>query len=253
MKRWRGLIRKEWVLMRWGIVSFVLAFSVFVFLAYFHAFPRLMETIVVDIQSTMVFGFILHVLASVSWFLNSLNKEMKRPDIWLHSPTSMWRLVGAKVVFITLVIGCSVLLCGTIVGVSYYMEDGITSIVDGLALFFSAGVVILLNAIYVMAVVFFFWSIYQVFRSRIDWFFSIIIMFVVFIIWAYAWGMVWFTDVFQTVKEIGPLNGTMPMMEINYIVPGVAILTIGNLVLHGAMTVIYFIIGSTLFEKKVRL
>ena len=40
-------------------------------------------------------------------------------------------------------------------------------LVDDLFLYLSVGVVILLNAIYVMALVFFFWSIYQVFRSRI--------------------------------------------------------------------------------------
>ncbi|WP_342507389.1 hypothetical protein [Sporosarcina sp. FSL K6-2383] len=241
MKRWGGLVRKEWVLMRWGIVSFVLAFSAFIFLAYFHAFQGVLETIVGDIQNTMVFIFLLHMLAAVSWFLDSLNKEMKRPDIWLHSPMSMWRLVGAKVLFITIIISCSYLLCGT------------ASIVDGLALFFSVGVVILLNAIYVMALVFFFWSIYQVFRSRIGWFFAVISMLVVFIVWAYAWGMIWFSSVFQTVKELGPLNGMLPVMEINYIVPGVAILTIGNLILHGVMTTIYFAVGSMLFEKKVRL
>lgn len=246
-------MRKEWALMKWGIVPLALLNSALVFLTINHAFYGVLESLTVDIKFTIGFGFLLHMIAAVTWFLDSLNKEMKRPDTWLHSPTSMWQLVGAKVVFITIFIGCSVLVSGTIVGVSYYLDGGTASIVDGLALFFSVGVVILLNAIYVMAVVFFFWSIYQVFRSRMDWFFSVIIMFVVFIIWAYAWGMVWFADVFQTVKELGPLNGTMPMMEINYIVPGVAILTIGNLVLHGAMTIIYFIVGSTLFEKKVRL
>ena len=246
-------MRKEWALMKWGIVPLTLANGALVWLTINHSFYGVLESLNVDITFTIGFGFLLHMIAAITWFLDSLNKEMKRPDIWLHSPTSMWRLVGAKVVFITMIIGCSVLLCGTIVGVAHYMGGGTGSIVDGLILLFSVAVVILLNAIYVMAVVFFFWSIYQVFRSRMDWFFSVIIMFVVFIIWAYAWGMIWFTDAFQIVKEIGPLNGAMPMMEINYIVPGVAILTIGNLVLHGVMTVIYFAVGSTLFEKKVRL
>ena len=213
----------------------------------------MLKTIVDDVENAMVFVFLLHMIAAVTWFLDSLNKEMKRLDVWLHSTASMWQLVGAKVLFIIMIIGCSLLLSGTIVGVAHYSGGGTVSSVEGAAIFLGVGVVILLNAIYVMALVFFFWSIYQVFHSRMDWFFSVLIMFVVFIIWAYAWGMIWFTDVFQTVKEIAPLNGTMPMMEINYIVPGVAILTIGNLVLHGAMTVIYFVVGSTLFEKKVRL
>ena len=76
------------------------------------------------------------MISSVSWFLDSLNKEMKRPDIWLHSPASMWQLVGAKVVFITIIIGCSVLLCGTIVGCCLLLGGGTASIVEGLAIIF---------------------------------------------------------------------------------------------------------------------
>ncbi len=246
-------MRKEWALMKWTIVSYVLAFSAFVFLACLHYFPEVLETIVVDIQSTMVFIFLLHFLAAVSWFLDSLNKEMKRPDVWLHSTASMWQLVGAKVLFITIIIGCSFLVCGTIIGVAHYSGGGTVSIIEGIALLLSVGAVILLNSIYVMALVFFFWSIYQVFRSRMDWFFSIIIMFVSFVIWAYAWGMIWFTGLFQAVKELGPLNEAITMMEPNYIVPGGAILTIGSIVLHGVMVALYFMAGSKLFEKKVRL
>ncbi|MBE1553257.1 hypothetical protein [Sporosarcina limicola] len=253
MKRWRGLVRKEWALLKWGVIPQLLLNSTIVFLIINHTFYGPLGNFDVDIKSMIVFCFLLHMISAVSWFWDSLNKEMKRLDIWLHSPTSMWQLVGAKVVFITIIIGCSFLLCGAIVGVSYYMGGGTVSIVDGLALLFSVGAVILLNAIYVMALVFFFWSIYQVFRSRMDWFFSVIIMFVLFIIWAYAWGMIWFTGVFQTVKEMGPMNGVLTMMEPNYIIPGGAILTIGSLVLHGVMTAIYFAVGSMLFEKKVRL
>lgn len=246
-------MRKEWAQMKWGIVPLALGNSAFVFLMINQAFYGVLEGLTINIQTMIVVGFLLHMIAAVAWFFDSLNKEMKRPDIWLHSPTSMWRLVVAKVAFITMIIGCSVLLCGTIVTVAYYSGGGTVSILEGVALFLSVSAVILLNAIYVMALVFFFWSIFQVFRSRINWLFSVVIMFGVFIIWAYAWGMIWFTGVFQSVKAIGPLNGMMTMMEINYIVPGGGILTAGSIILHSAMTVLYIIFGSMLFEKKVRL
>jgi hypothetical protein len=246
-------LHREWAFMKWRIVFFVLASIAIVIFDINHIFYGVPEDVATTIQTTSIFIFLIYMVAAVSWFFDSLGNEMRRPDIWLHSPASMWQLVGAKVVFITIIIGCSLLLCGTIVGIAYYMGGGTASIVDGIALLFSVGLAILLNAIYVMALVFFFWSIYQVFRSRMDWFFSVIIMFVLFIIWAYAWGMIWCTGVFQTVKELGPLNGVLTMFEPNYIVPGVAILTIGSLVLHGVMTAIYFAVGSMLFEKKVRL
>ena len=43
------------------------------------------------------------------------------------------------------------------------------------------------------------------------------------------------------------------LMLSNYIVPSGTILTIGSLVLYGMMTALYFVVGSMLFEKKVRL
>ncbi len=246
-------MRKEWALMKWGLVSFMLASIAIAFFNVSHVFYGVPEDFATTIQTTSVLCFLIHMVAAMSWFFDSLNKEMKRPDMWLHCPASMWQLVGAKVLFITIIIGCSFLLWVSIVGTAYYIGGGTASVVDAIALLLSVGVVILLNAIYVMGLVFFFWSIYQVFRSRISWLFSVVIMFVSFIIWAYVWGIIWFTEMFQTVKELGPLNGSMTMMEPNYIVPGGAILTIGSMALYGVMTAFYVGAGSMLFDKKVRL
>ena len=51
----------------------------------------------------------------------------------------------------------------------------------------------------------------------------------------------------------GPIQTMDLLMFNNYIVPSGTILTIGSLVLYGMMTVLYFVVGSMLFEKKVRL
>ncbi len=75
-----------------------------------------------------------------------------------------------------------------IAGISYFAGGGAVSVADDLFLLLTVGVVILLNAIYVMALVFFFWSIYQVFRSRIGWF-SIIVIIVLVNMWIYWMGI----------------------------------------------------------------
>ena len=57
---------------------------------------------------------------------------------------------------------------------------------DGSVLLIGIIIAILLNTIYIMALGFFFWSIYQVFHSRIGWL-SVFVTMGLFYIWAYGW------------------------------------------------------------------
>lgn len=250
-------MQKEWAQMKWRLVFFVLINSLILFWGVDHlVLGALPEGFLTSIQPMIGICFILHIIMAVTLLFDSLGKHMGRLDIWLHSPASMRQLVGVKFLLIVLTIGCSLVLCGMIAGISYFAGGGAISATDELLLLLTVGVVILLNAIYVMALVFFFWSIYQVFRSWIGWF-SIFVIIVLVNLWIYGWAVVWFTEVFQTVKAIGPMFGPIQEMGLlmftNYIVPGGTILTIGSLVLYGLLTVFYFAIGSMLFEKKVRL
>ncbi|MBO0602596.1 hypothetical protein I2483_13090 [Sporosarcina sp. E16_3] len=256
MKVWKGLLQKEWAQMKWRLAIFVLINSLFLSWGVDRVVFGLSEGFLTSIQPMIGLFFLLHVIMAVSLLFRSLGKDIRRPDIWLHSPASMQQLIGAKFLLILLATGFSLLLCGMVVGISYYVGEGAISIADNLSLWLRVGVVILLNALYVMALVFFFWSIYQVFRSWMGWF-SIVVVIISVNIWLYGWALVWFTQVFQTVKEMMPMYGPIQPMELlmlnNYIVPGGTILTIGSLVLYGMMTALYFVVGSMLFEKKVRL
>jgi len=256
MKRWKGLVRKEWAQMKWRLVIFVLITSAILFWGVDYLVYGLPEDLFASLELMIGLCFVLHLVMAVSLLFDSLGKDMGYLAIWLHSPASMRQLLGAKFLLIGLTVGCSLVVCGMIAGISYYVGGGEVSIAKNVLLFFSVGIVILLNAIYVMALVVFFWSIYQVFHSRIG-SFSIVVIIIVVNLWIVGWGFVWFTDVFQTVKEMGPMYGSIQKMDLllfnNYIVPGGTILTIGSLVLYGMLTVFYFVIGSMLFEKKVRL
>ena len=256
MKRWKGLLQKEWAQMKWRLVFFILLNSLILFWGVDHLVFGMPEGFLTSIQPMIGLCFILHLIMAVSLLLDSLGKDIGRPDIWLHSPASTRQLVGAKFLLIVLTTSCSLLVCGMIAGISYFVGNGAVSVADDLFLLLSMGVVILLNAIYVMAIFFFFWSMYQVFRSRIGWF-SIIVIIALVNMWIIGWGVVWSTKVFQLVMEIGPMYGPIKTIDLlmfsNYIVPSGTILTIGSLVLYGMMTVLYFVVGSILFEKKVRL
>ncbi|KAA0948747.1 hypothetical protein FQ087_17305 [Sporosarcina sp. ANT_H38] len=256
MEVWKGLLRKEWALMKWRLIIFVLITSAIQYLGVNRLVYGLPEDFYASIQPIIALCFMLHLAMAISLLFDGLGKEMGRPDIWLHSPASILQLVFAKISLIVITIGCSLFLCGTIAGIYNYARDGAVPVVDDLILFLGVGVVILLNAIYVMAVVFFFWSIYQVFRSRIGWF-SIVVVIALVNMWIIGWELVWSMEMVHLVTEIGPMHGSIKTVDIlmlsNYIVPGGSILTIGSLVLYGMMTVLYLVVGSILFEKKVRL
>ena len=256
MNSWIGLVQKEWTQMKWRFVFFVLISNLMLFWGVPHLVFGVPEGTFTSIEPMIAICFILHLIMAVSLLFDCLGTDIKRPDIWLHSPFPMRQLVGAKFLLVLLTVGFSLVLGGMIAGITYLMGNGVVSIWDNLFLLLGAGVVILLNAIYVMAIVFFFWSIYQVFRSRVGWL-SILIIILLVNIWLYGWGVVWFTEVFQTVKEMGPMHGSIQAIDFlmlhNYVVPGGTILTVGSLVLYGMLTVFYFVSGAMLFEKKVRL
>ena len=97
MKIWKGLLRKEWALMKWRLVFFVLITSAIQYLGVNRLVYGLPEDFYASIQPIIALCFMLHLAMAVSLLFNSLGKEMGRPDIWLHSPASVRQLVCRKV------------------------------------------------------------------------------------------------------------------------------------------------------------
>ena len=255
----KGLFKKEWVLMRREFIALIFVDIVVVGTSLQFMFIEGQDYFSSESQWLQEKLIIVHLAAGVILLYQSLNREMKRPDIWLHSPVPFWRLIGVKGLFLAYVVMLSLLLCGAIIGVSYYIGGGTFPILDGIVLLFSVSVAIVLNSIYIMALGFLFWSIYQVLRSRIGWF-SIIITIGVFYVWAFFWGILYFLELFSPIKEMGPIKLTEGLSYLAYhnyiftgLVPESAILSIGSLLLYVVMIAIYFFAGSVLFEKKVRL
>ena len=202
--------------------------------------------------------FFLHMFLGVIVLLYALGEEMKYADIWLHSPESVVKLVAAKIVIVLFAVSCSLVSCGTILGGLYLVSGGPVS-VFGAKLFFSVALAILLNSIYVMAIGLFFWSIYQVVRSRINRFWSRSVTLVLFFIWVYIVEKFQGMELFRMIKSFGPLNlpdVTFYNEDNRFMFTGIAhesvIFTVGGLLLYCTVTVALIIAGSVLFEKKVR-
>ena len=88
MKSAKGLIQKEWILLKWGILALVLVNIVIVMagpLLINRAFDLPLNTFE---NSFLISGtwFVAYLFIGVGILYTSLEKEMKQPDIWLHSP-----------------------------------------------------------------------------------------------------------------------------------------------------------------------
>lgn len=258
--RWRGLIKKEWALQKWTVIGIIATIFVITFLGISPVSAGLYnETIAKRIFSDNTW-FILHMYMGVFLLFTSLINDLKRPDIWLHSTASARRLIEAKIVFASLAVTISLLLSGTLMGISAF-KSGATW--TEMMLFGGMIFLLALNALYLMAIAFFIWSIYHVLRSRIGKY-SILVTFLFVMVSTITWAVIWTTDGIQKMIEFWPLltldvaTSAYPYLhETNFILSGLmpekALITVGSLFLYIVISLGVFIAGASLFEKKVRL
>ena len=271
MKVWKGLFKKEWAIIKWGIIALALLNIVVVLLgpsiihAVFGVPQDVFNNTLVIVETWLYFN----IFVGVGVLLTSLGHEMKRLDIWLHSPASMLRLVVAKALFATVVTGTLLLLGGGLLGISFLLSDaiGTISISNGILSVLSVLIELFLNSIVVMALGFFIWSIYQVIYSRtgnLSGFVTTSLVFLGAAMGLYlseAWGIGRaFASLFQAADKFGPVKFTdvqVFKLHYSYLFTGIApegvVFSIGSFLLGGLFTVLLFVAGSMLFEKKVRL
>lgn len=257
----RGLLAKEWAFLKWTAIALVFINLVITVLETSSVFAGLFNRNATAIISVSNTWFFLHMYLGLILLFTSLTNEMKRADIWLHSPTSVLQLVGAKIVFSVSAVTCSFLLCGAVISVLSYM-GGAGSILEMILSYISTTFVLVLNVVFLIMTGFFFWSVYQVLKSRIGRI-SIIITMILVVMSTILWAFIWFTDWFQSFREIMPivdfrmLRSDLPYFtETNFMLAGLmpedAILTVGSLLLYFVLSSVLFIGGTTLFEKNVR-
>ena len=263
----KGLLKKEWILLRWGVLTVFLLNIIVVMVAP----PIINRSFGLPLNafgnSLVISGvwFVVSMFVAVGILYASLESEMKQPDIWLHSPVPMWKLVGIKALFAIAVTAMLLVLGGILLSISYIMSDAYGTIpkVSGVLSMLSVMISIFLKAIYIMALVFMFWSLYQVWRTRSG---QLSIIFTTLIIFAGIFTgtviseLLRASKVLQAIKEFGPVKLTnVPFYneQNSYFFTGVVlegvVFTIGGLILYGGLTILYFAVGAKLFEKKVRL
>ena len=267
MKSAKGLIRKEWILLKWGILVLVLV-NIVIVMAGPPLINRAFDVPLNTFENSLIISgtwFVASLFIGVGILYTSLEKELKHPDIWLHSPAPIWQLVGIKAIFAVAVTALILILNGVLLSISFILSDayGTISRFDGALSMVSVMISIFLKSIYIMSFGFMFWSFYQIGRSRSK---GLSVIFTTLLFFAGIFTGTVIAELFRsiefltTIKAFGPvkLTGLSFYNEQNSylftgIVPDGVVFTAGGLILYAALTLIFFAVGAKLFEKKVRL
>ena len=187
-------------------------------------------------------------------FLISFVKEMNRPDVWLHSTASVFKLFGSKAVFSGFVgaMNTIIVVIVSAVGLSISGFQFGPTFKAGLLLFtklYMLSLLILCSGVFVGV-------LYQVIKQFAKRFAATVLL---LLFWFSLWvvGKVESTAVYEKIKAFGPISGPREgvfhfgresFFELDDIVFYTGDILMGLLV--GALL---FATAVTLFKKKVRL
>ena len=260
MKQWNGLLQKEWVQWRWQLVVLAILMVSGLFLM-----PTLAGGLAADAFSvfelTMVICFVAAAFGSlvpVISFAIMFNREMKLPDLWLHSTASTTSLVGVKMTMAALIGAASLLIPTVVVAIQYaFIRPAVTSF--GELLFFGSVfiVFIFLGSLMYMVVGFFFIVIDQMLKRFVRGF-SLVITLVLFVLSIRVYGEVVNSKFYEKLSQFGKIDLMQiknPTIEIQYGYFNYAdtIVYTGDFLFAILFTVGLFLAGIALFDKKVQL
>lgn len=260
MKQWNGLLQKEWVQWRSQIIVliFLLLAGLFI-LPYFAGVFAVGEVSVFEI--TMVISFVAAgacIFVPVIAFSMMLNKDMKRPDLLLHSTASTVKLVAVKMVM-SAGMGLAYLLVTAIVVASRYVLTPQPENIFNELLFFGS---LLIIGIFLVSIQF---MVYGFFFIVIDYLlkpflkgFSFVVTLILFIISVRIYGEVTSSDFYEKVIKFGSfdlmsLKNPVIDLQYNYFTVSNTVLYAGELIFAVLFTIGVFYVAIALFEKRVRL
>lgn len=260
MKQWNGLLKKEWLSMKWLLlVSALLGISVMSFLPLllsksFGSEERIFEfTIVI----CFIWASATVVVPGVALF-TMLERDMKRPDVWLHSDASIFKLVGSKVFFATLIGAVGLLIAIAVLAVQYALLTPSIMTIDTLLFYGSIFVVVsFAGSISIMFIGFFFWVIYRLMKPHLIGF-SIPVTILLFCFSLLAVERIGRTEIYSKMVNVGRIDLLPLKKDIFDDGSGYFVLTdttfyTGQVVFDTFFAIMMFIVATVLFEKKVRL
>ncbi|WP_153722505.1 hypothetical protein [Sporosarcina cascadiensis] len=260
---WSGLFRKEWILLKWLTIGIVVL-NALVILAVPSVITNLTGVSGTLYEHTHIVAgtwFALYTFSGAGILLYSLTKEMNTPDIWLHSPRSMFQLAGAKALLSAFIAIATLFLGGLLAGIMFYIlgDWSTDSVWRGALALISILLAISLKSCFLMAVGFFFWSLYQVIRVRMR-FFVVPLTVMLFFLALAIWEMLRINDFFDWLRTLIPIkltNESFYNEQADYLFTGFVrdgiVFSVGSVLFYAVLIYVLLAAGSRLFEKKVRL
>lgn len=259
MKQWNGLLKKEWISMKWSIVLSLLGVLVLLFL-----FPLLLAKLLGESTNIFEYALVIAFLAAIAnlfiplilfWVL--VEKEMKRSDLWLHSTASIYQLIGVKA-FFAMVIGVVSFSIPTIVLATYYFVLSPPGIAFNVLLVFGLTFlsILIASSIPLLSTGILFWVLYRWMKPFLKGF-SILIAIGLFFLTSYVYGRLIQSQFYETYVMVGPINvarWTDLHFESEYfsITPAETVVYSGQFVFDAILTVGMFLLAVGWFDKKVR-
>ena len=261
MKQWNGLLKKEWLAMKgWFYGSIITQACIVLFLSFFSTFI-LEEVSLIEIMQIFsgLVGMMLGVLLPITVLLVSLNKEMQRPDIWLHSTASTVKLFGVKMLFGSIIGFVNLVLTLIIVLVGSRFSGFPIAILfnDVFQIGTTAALMFFLLSIFIMCIGLFLGVLYQLLKPVVKGFSGpIVVMIFLFISWLQA--RLAESAIYTKMTQFGQLNNHP---EINFNIQKETFFIdfatmdtyTGELLVDFALAFLFFLAATVLFEKKVRI
>ena len=260
MKQWNGLLKKEWATMRGQFFATLGAWLLFTLLIPFGSslFNRGLDALELSLILSLVW-VVASLLIPTVMFLISLGKEMNRPDIWLHSPASIFKLFGSKAVFAGFV-GFVNMMIPTIVVIIESRFSGFPVVLSFITTLNIAGlvfVVFYMLSLLVMCTGLFFGVLYQLMKPVMGGF-TIPNVVILFLFSSWLVERISSTAVYKKISNIGPIKGpgegVFNIEEGNFFFEiDTTLFYMGDTLLNLLLGVLLFITAVVLFEKKVRI
>lgn len=259
MKQWNGLLKKEWISMKWSIVLSLLGALFILFL-----FPILLRKLLGENVNLFEYALVITFVAAIGnlfipftlfWVL--VEKEMKRPDLWLHSTASIYQLIGVKA-FFAMAVGIVSFSIPTIVLATYYFVLSPAGIVFNVLLVFGLTFlgILITASMMLLSTGIFFWVLYRWMKPFVKGF-SIPITIGLFLLSSYLYTRFTLSHFYETYVMVGPVDVTRwtdLQFESDYftIAPSETVVYTGQMVLDTILTIGMFLIAVKWFDKKVR-
>ncbi|WOV87422.1 hypothetical protein QWT69_16470 [Sporosarcina oncorhynchi] len=260
MEQWNGLMRKEWIQWKWQLI--LAGGMVLIALL---TLPPVVGTLTKDheivFEMTMVLSFMLMavgIIIPLLTFTTMFNREMKLPDLWLHSTASSYKLICVKFLMAAFIGLGALLLPAVIVAIRFAMTEFREVTFDELAFFGTTAIIFFFCvSLMFMAIGFFFIVIDRLLKPFLS-SFSIIATGLLFVLSARVYGEVTSSSFYERFFHAGKVN-LLAMKNTNLqIGEGSSLfmdldIYVGDILFDAVLTVILFFLAIKLFEKKVRI